>query len=114
MSFLSNSIKDFVVGSEDNDLYMGDKLAPEGQKVVKNITGRRWGTSWGGFVTDGTFPGAHLMPITSVDTLRASGGPAEYNHLCLSGSLDFCIKLWTLKVFASNSNVTISFFCRTK
>jgi dynein intermediate chain, cytosolic len=37
------------------------------------------------------------MPITTVDTHRAQGS-IDFTGLCLSASLDFCIKLWNLKV----------------
>jgi len=39
------------------------------------------------------------MPITNVDTLKATGGPPDYCNLCLTSSIDFSIKLWNLKVF---------------
>jgi len=37
------------------------------------------------------------MPITTVDMHRAKG-PIDFSSLCLTGSLDFSIKLWDLKV----------------
>lgn len=37
------------------------------------------------------------MPITSVD-LHYVPGPVDFSPLCISGSMDFNVKLWNLKV----------------
>jgi hypothetical protein len=38
MSFLNDSIKDFVVGSEENELYMCDRHAAK-QEISRSISG---------------------------------------------------------------------------
>lgn len=45
-----------------------------------------------------TFFLAHYMPITSVD-LHCVPGSVDFSPLCISGSMDFNVKLWNLKVF---------------
>lgn len=37
------------------------------------------------------------MPITSVD-LHHVPGSVDFSPLCISGSMDFNVKLWNLKV----------------
>ncbi|CAK5050420.1 unnamed protein product [Meloidogyne enterolobii] len=74
MSFAHGSIKDLVLGDEDNQLYIVDRHIKDTCKSIP----------------------AHSMPITTVDMHRAKG-PIDFSSLCLTGSLDFSIKLWDLK-----------------
>lgn len=83
LSFLNNSINDLVVGGEEGELYIGDRLGNKSD-VTKNVAANLSPIA------------AHLMPITTVDTHRAQGS-IDFTGLCLSASLDFCIKLWNLK-----------------
>lgn len=74
MSFANDSIKDLVLGDEDNQLYIVDRIVKDTCKSIP----------------------AHSMPITTVDMHRVKGA-IDFSNLCLTGSLDFSIKLWDLK-----------------
>ncbi|XP_008206520.1 cytoplasmic dynein 1 intermediate chain isoform X23 [Nasonia vitripennis] len=76
LAFPSGDVNNFVVGSEDGTVY----------------SACRHGTRAG--VTE-TYEG-HQGPITGVDTHAVPGG-IDFSHLFLSSSLDWTIKLWSLK-----------------
>jgi len=77
LSFLHSNINTFVVGSEENELYVGDRHASSKGDMIR------------------MFP-AHTAPIAAVSMHRASGA-IDFSPLCLTGSLDFAVKLWNLK-----------------
>uniref|UniRef100_A0A183C6Q7 WD_REPEATS_REGION domain-containing protein n=1 Tax=Globodera pallida TaxID=36090 RepID=A0A183C6Q7_GLOPA len=76
MAFLHNSINNFVLGTEENELYIGDRHAACGESN-RSIA-------------------AHQMPVNSLDMHRAMGD-IDFSPLCLTGSMDFSIKLWNVK-----------------
>ncbi|OXU22303.1 hypothetical protein TSAR_001590 [Trichomalopsis sarcophagae] len=76
LAFPSGDVNNFVVGSEDGAVY----------------SACRHGTRAG--VTE-TYEG-HQGPITGLDTHSVPGG-IDFSHLFLSSSLDWTIKLWSLK-----------------
>ncbi|XP_058804113.1 cytoplasmic dynein 1 intermediate chain isoform X5 [Phymastichus coffea] len=76
LAFPSGDVNNFVVGSEDGAIY----------------SACRHGTRAG--VTE-TYD-CHMGPITGLDTHAVPGG-IDFSHLFLSSSLDWTIKLWSLK-----------------
>ncbi|XP_011499476.1 PREDICTED: cytoplasmic dynein 1 intermediate chain-like isoform X4 [Ceratosolen solmsi marchali] len=76
LAFPSGDVNNFVIGSEDSTIY----------------SACRHGTRAG--VAE-TYEG-HQGPITGVDTHAVPGG-IDFSHLFLSSSLDWTIKLWSLK-----------------
>ncbi|KAI1724810.1 cytoplasmic dynein 1 intermediate chain 2 [Ditylenchus destructor] len=83
MCFFHSNINSFVIGSEEKTIYMGDRHGNKGE-MTKSIE-------------------AHDMPITTVDLHRAAGS-IDFSPLCLSGSMDFTVKLWNLKDTAQNNS----------
>uniref|UniRef100_A0A915DXU3 Uncharacterized protein n=1 Tax=Ditylenchus dipsaci TaxID=166011 RepID=A0A915DXU3_9BILA len=84
MSFFHSNINSFVIGSEEKALYVGDRHGNKGE-MTRSID-------------------AHDMPVTAVD-LHHAPGSVDFSPLCLSGSLDFNVKLWHLKVDSSTNNL---------
>ncbi|KAI1717234.1 cytoplasmic dynein 1 intermediate chain 2 domain-containing protein [Ditylenchus destructor] len=82
MCFFHSNINSFVIGSEEKNIYMGDRHGNKGE-MTRSIE-------------------AHDMPITTVDLHRAAG-TIDFSPLCLSGSMDFTVKLWNLKDAAQNN-----------
>uniref|UniRef100_A0A9J2PC67 Uncharacterized protein n=1 Tax=Ascaris lumbricoides TaxID=6252 RepID=A0A9J2PC67_ASCLU len=76
MSFALDDVNNFVVGSEEGNVY----------------TASRHGNKGG--INDG-FEG-HTAPITGVDSHKAMG-VIDLSHLFLSCSLDWTVKLWSAK-----------------
>ncbi|KAH7724191.1 cytoplasmic dynein intermediate chain 1 [Aphelenchoides avenae] len=76
MSFFANNINSFAVGCEDGFLFVGDRHGTKGE-MSRSIR-------------------AHSAPVRSVDMHRAAGH-VDFSPLCVSGSLDFSVKLWNLK-----------------
>jgi len=76
MSFYCNNINNFVIGSEENEIYLADRHGNKGE-ITRSIY-------------------AHQMPVTAVD-LHPTPGSVDFSPLCLSGSMDFTIKLWNFK-----------------
>ncbi|KAL3100337.1 hypothetical protein niasHT_029041 [Heterodera trifolii] len=76
MAFLHNSINNYVLGTEEGELYIGDRHAASGESS-RSIA-------------------AHQLPITALDTHRALGA-IDFSSLCLTCSMDFGIKLWNIK-----------------
>ncbi|EFO23580.1 cytoplasmic dynein intermediate chain 1 [Loa loa] len=76
MSFALEDVNNFVVGSEEGNVY----------------TASRHGNKGG--INDG-YEG-HIGPVTGVDTHKASG-IIDLSHLFLSCSLDWTVKLWSTK-----------------
>lgn len=77
MAFPNNEINNFVLGSEDGLVY----------------SGCRHGTRSG----IGESYEKHLGPVTGVSTHYNQSSP-DFGHLFLTSSIDWTIKLWSLKV----------------
>ncbi|XP_046436690.1 cytoplasmic dynein 1 intermediate chain isoform X20 [Neodiprion pinetum] len=76
LAFPSGDVNNFIVGSEDGTVY----------------SACRHGTKAG--VTE-TYEG-HLGPVTGVSAHAVQGG-IDFSHLFLTSSIDWTIKLWSLK-----------------
>uniref|UniRef100_A0A914CPW1 Uncharacterized protein n=1 Tax=Acrobeloides nanus TaxID=290746 RepID=A0A914CPW1_9BILA len=76
LSFFHNNITSFCAGGEDGFLYVGDRHGNKGE-VAK-------------------FYQAHYAPVSTVD-MHKTPGKIDYSSLCLSGSLDWSLKLWNLR-----------------
>lgn len=77
MAFPNNEINNFVLGGEDGLVY----------------SGCRHGTKSG----IGDLYEKHLGPVTGVSTHYNQSSP-DFGHLFLTSSIDWTIKLWSLKV----------------
>lgn len=77
MAFPKNDINNFVLGSEDGLVY----------------SGCRHGTKQG--ILDAYEK--HLGPVTGISTHHNQSSP-DFGHLFLTSSIDWTIKLWSLKV----------------
>ena len=78
LSFPTNEVNKFVVGSEEKTVYQCQRHSSSGQG--------------GGIYFDG-----HLGPITSVRCHKAASGQADLSHLFLSSSFDWTVRLWSMK-----------------
>jgi len=77
LAFPTGDVNNFVVGSEEGNVY----------------TACRHGSRVG--VLD-TFEG-HGAPITGVSAHHANSGNVDFSHLFLTSSIDWSVKLWSLK-----------------
>lgn len=77
MAFPNNEINNFVLGGEDGYVY----------------SGCRHGTRSG----IGDLYEKHMGPVTGVSTHYNQSSPS-FGHLFLTSSMDWTIKLWSLKV----------------
>ncbi|XP_041460776.1 cytoplasmic dynein 1 intermediate chain 2-like isoform X1 [Lytechinus variegatus] len=76
MTFPSNDVNNFVVGSEDGSVYTASR---HGSKAGINEAFE-----------------AHQGPVTGIDCHHVPG-QLDFSHLFLSSSFDWTIKLWSLK-----------------
>lgn len=76
MSFFDNNINNFIIGSEEGEIYLADRHGTKGE-IQRSVE-------------------AHQMPITNVD-LHTGHGSVDFSPLCLSSSMDFGLKLWNFK-----------------
>lgn len=97
MSFFHSNINNFVVGSEENSIYLCDRHGNK-EDMIREVVGN--------FLHFYLIFLAHQMPVTTVDMHHASGS-IDFSPLCLSGSIDFNVKLWNLKVIR---NLFFNFF----
>uniref|UniRef100_A0A1I7Y5M7 WD_REPEATS_REGION domain-containing protein n=1 Tax=Steinernema glaseri TaxID=37863 RepID=A0A1I7Y5M7_9BILA len=80
MSFAPNEVNNFVVGSEEGIVYPCSRHDQQKNGVI------------------GTLEGEHKAPVSAVDVYRASNQlSGDNSHLFLSSSVDWSIKLWSLK-----------------
>lgn len=77
MAFPNNEINNFVLGNEDGCVY----------------SGCRHGTRSG----IGELYEKHMGPVTGISTHYNQSSP-DFGHLFLTSSIDWTIKLWSLKV----------------
>ncbi|XP_064397759.1 cytoplasmic dynein 1 intermediate chain 1-like [Halichondria panicea] len=77
LSFPSNDVNKFIVGSEECSIYQGQR---HGSKPGISLQ----------------FDG-HWGPITSISSHRAAG-QVDFSHLFLSSSFDWSMKLWSSKL----------------
>lgn len=83
LDFPHSDVNNFVIGSEDGCAF----------------SACRHGTKAG--IAD-TFEG-HQGPVTGISVNAVQGG-IDFSHLFLTSSIDWTIKLWSLKVFFSRCN----------
>lgn len=76
MAFPANDVNNFVLGAEDGNVYCGCR---HGQRAGISDTVE-----------------AHAGPVTSV-AAHNTPGPVDYSHLYLTSSVDWSVKLWSLK-----------------
>ncbi|XP_045487615.1 cytoplasmic dynein 1 intermediate chain isoform X2 [Pieris rapae] len=76
MGFPHGDVNNFVLGSEDGNVYTGCRH------------GQRAGVS--------ECVEAHAGPVTAV-SCHAAAGPLDLSHLYLTASMDWSVKLWSLK-----------------
>lgn len=90
LSFFHNNITSFAAGGEDGFLYVGDRHGNKGE-VSKFYQGRH--------IIDYNLLKhlAHYAPVSTVD-MHKIPGKIDFSNLCLSGSLDWSVKLWNLRV----------------
>lgn len=77
LSFPPGDFNNFIVGSEEGNVY----------------TACRHGTRTG--IMD-SFEG-HQGPVTGIDCQGAQQGPVDFSHLFLTSSIDWTVKLWSMK-----------------
>lgn len=78
LSFPTNDVNKFLVGSEECLAYQGQR---HGSKPGLSVQ----------------FDG-HQGPVTAVSSHRATGGQVDLSHLFLTSSFDWTIKLWSTKL----------------
>uniref|UniRef100_A0AC35TJM1 WD_REPEATS_REGION domain-containing protein n=1 Tax=Rhabditophanes sp. KR3021 TaxID=114890 RepID=A0AC35TJM1_9BILA len=77
LSFFHNDMNNFAIGGEDSVLYHGSYHANKSLIAISD----KWN---------------HYGPISAVDMHRANEN-SKFAPLCLTGSLDWSVKLWNLK-----------------
>lgn len=103
MAFPKNEINNFVLGSEDGNVYSGKHRSPffilcekwtaHSNTILRLILiGCRHGTRPG--IIDAYEK--HLAPVTGISTHYNQSSP-DFGHLFLTSSIDWTIKLWSLK-----------------
>eukprot|EP00051_Salpingoeca_urceolata_P003532 m.58484 g.58484 ORF g.58484 m.58484 type:complete len:597 (-) comp12873_c0_seq1:40-1830(-) len=75
ISFRQGDINNFVAGTEEGSIYPASRHEAKGG-IAEAFEG-------------------HAGPVTGIDYHRASGGHADFNHLFVSSSTDWTVKLWS-------------------
>jgi dynein intermediate chain len=78
LSFPSNDVNKFIVGSQECAAYQGQRHGSKPGLAVQ-------------------FDGHH-GPVTAVSCHRATGGQTDLSHLFLTSSFDWTVKLWSTKL----------------
>lgn len=102
LAFPHGDVNNFVVGSEEGTVYSGKRILRKEIKLIINLQtvltlcicsiACRHGTKAG--VLDSYE--SHQGPVTGISTHAVQGG-IDFSHLFLTSSIDWTIKLWSLK-----------------